>query len=55
MLNAVDVDNNRGAPRVDDVLMLNLSDNLNNTSGLLGAQNRLQNQAQQVINSTGAM
>ncbi|MBF1995118.1 hemagglutinin repeat-containing protein [Serratia symbiotica] len=55
MLNAVDVDNNRGALRVDDALMLNLSGNLNNTSGLLSAQNRLQTQAQQVINSAGAM
>jgi filamentous hemagglutinin len=54
-LNAQDVDNSEGALRVDDALTLNLSGNLNNTSGLLSAQNSLYIQAQQVINSAGAM
>ncbi|HEY4468769.1 MAG TPA: hemagglutinin repeat-containing protein [Klebsiella sp.] len=54
-LNAQDVDNSQGALRVDDALTLNLSGNLNNTSGLLSAQNSLHTQAQQVTNSAGAM
>jgi filamentous hemagglutinin len=54
-LNAVDVDNSQGALRVDDALTLNLSGSLNNTSGLLSAQNSLHTQAQQVTNSAGAM
>ncbi|MGL5423329.1 MAG: filamentous hemagglutinin N-terminal domain-containing protein, partial [Serratia fonticola] len=54
-LNAVDVDNSQGALRVDNALMLNLSGSLNNTSGLLSAQNSLHTQAQQITNSAGAM
>ena len=54
-LNAQDVDNSQGALRVDDALTLNLSGNLNNSAGLLSAQNRLQTQAQQITNSAGSM
>ncbi|WP_051916724.1 MULTISPECIES: hemagglutinin repeat-containing protein [unclassified Serratia (in: enterobacteria)] len=54
-LNAQDVDNSQGALRVDNALTLNLSGNLNNTSGLLSAQNSLHTQAQQITNSAGAM
>ncbi|MHA7844766.1 hemagglutinin repeat-containing protein [Serratia sp. D1N4] len=54
-LNAVDVDNSQGALRVDDALTLNLSGSLNNSAGLLSAQNSLHTQAQQITNSAGAM
>lgn len=54
-LNAVDVDNSQGAMRVDDTLALNLSGSLNNSAGLLSAQDSLQTQAQQITNSAGAM
>ncbi|AYU97689.1 filamentous hemagglutinin N-terminal domain-containing protein (plasmid) [Enterobacter cloacae] len=54
-LSAQDVDNSQGALRVDDALTLNLSGSLNNTSGLLSAQNSLHTQAQQVTNRAGAM
>jgi filamentous hemagglutinin len=54
-LNAVDVDNSQGAMRVDDTLTLNLSGSLNNSAGLLSAQDSLQTQAQQITNSAGAM
>ncbi|UAN24660.1 hemagglutinin repeat-containing protein (plasmid) [Enterobacter sp. JBIWA003] len=54
-LSAQDVDNSQGALRVDDALTLNLSGSLNNTSGLLSAQNSLHTLAQQVTNRAGAM
>ena len=54
-LNAQDVDNSQGALRVDDALTLNLSGNLNNSAGLLSAQNSLYTQAQQITNSAGSM
>jgi filamentous hemagglutinin len=54
-LNAQDVDNSQGALRVDDALTLNLSGSLNNSAGLLSAQNSLHTQARQVTNSAGAM
>ncbi|MGV3345992.1 filamentous hemagglutinin N-terminal domain-containing protein, partial [Enterobacteriaceae bacterium LUAb1] len=54
-LNAVDVDNRQGALRVDEALTISLSGHLNNSAGLLSAQNRLHLQAGQITNRAGSM